>query len=888
MKFENSVAVKNALEQLYLPAFSLSKTEIQRLASSLKGEQKFALACQLLSRLRKEYPSDLRLGQECALCTYKNEEELTDVRLSKAIKILKETEGNLKQTKNLETLGLLGSIHKLKWIHNNQIRDLRTSRYYYHRAYSAWIQFKQEQEKSGIPIDIAKQDRNIDDNGFNAINTIYLTDTLAFIDIEEARKNDDTVLENLAMERMQEANVIRRQLIHYLPEIVRLSQTALEAGSTHEKGHLNTKLYWLYATLAEAHFGLHEFEEAADFLSNAQAIKGQDSWEYESFARQLASLAQIHSTVYVDQSKMLELESRKAIKALINSEVAVEAIFIGKVGLALSGGGFRASLFHIGVLARLAEVDTLRHVEVLSCVSGGSIIGAYYYLEIKKLLEAKKDSEITQQDYIDLVKRIETQFVERIQKNLRTRIFGNVATISKLLFSGTYSTSERMAELYEKYLYKPLLEESQQSLRMADLKIKIPNMASFKFKRDNWKRRNKIPNLIINATPLNTGHNWQFTASWMGEPPGSIIKEVDAKTRLRRLYYKEAPAPYGDISLGQTVAASSGVPGVIEPLIIDGLYKNDVKVQLVDGGVHDNQGIVGLLAQECQVFLVSDASGQLNVENKGLGTIFGILTRSNSIMMERIRECEFMDLKSRLDSNLIKGMMFVHLRKDLDQKPLGWVTLKEPPIEEEEEKLTNYGINKDLQRMLASMRTDLDAFNDRESYALMYSAYQMTKMEYGTSINAIFKNHSVKDGNWKFMSVANELSEEEPSAEIVQQLEISQMTFNKTIAFFPVWGRVLKWFSLLGSAGVFGTALYFFSTDLIQNFIPFLGKFILVLLIMIVAPFILEKMMSKVGLKINTKLFRVVLTIFGVVLFLANKSGLNWLYLQKGKVKKMN
>ena len=47
-----------------------------------------------------------------------------------------------------------------------------------------------------------------------------------------------------------------------------------------------------------------------------------------------------------------------------------------KLGLALSGGGFRASLFHIGVLARMAELDLLRHVGVLSTVSGGSIIGA--------------------------------------------------------------------------------------------------------------------------------------------------------------------------------------------------------------------------------------------------------------------------------------------------------------------------------------------------------------------------------------------------------------------------------------------------------------------------------------------------------------------------------
>ena len=45
------------------------------------------------------------------------------------------------------------------------------------------------------------------------------------------------------------------------------------------------------------------------------------------------------------------------------------------LGLALSGGGFRASFFHLGVLARMAELDLLRQVEVLSTVSGGAVIG---------------------------------------------------------------------------------------------------------------------------------------------------------------------------------------------------------------------------------------------------------------------------------------------------------------------------------------------------------------------------------------------------------------------------------------------------------------------------------------------------------------------------------
>jgi len=58
-----------------------------------------------------------------------------------------------------------------------------------------------------------------------------------------------------------------------------------------------------------------------------------------------------------------------------------------RLGLALSGGGFRASFFHLGVLARLAELGLLRQIDVISSVSGGTIVGAFYYLHLKHLLE---------------------------------------------------------------------------------------------------------------------------------------------------------------------------------------------------------------------------------------------------------------------------------------------------------------------------------------------------------------------------------------------------------------------------------------------------------------------------------------------------------------------
>ena len=64
---------------------------------------------------------------------------------------------------------------------------------------------------------------------------------------------------------------------------------------------------------------------------------------------------------------------------------------------------YRATLYHLGVLARLADADALRHVEAISCVSGGAIVGAHYFLLLRNLLERKRDADITREDYIAVV-----------------------------------------------------------------------------------------------------------------------------------------------------------------------------------------------------------------------------------------------------------------------------------------------------------------------------------------------------------------------------------------------------------------------------------------------------------------------------------------------------
>ena len=47
------------------------------------------------------------------------------------------------------------------------------------------------------------------------------------------------------------------------------------------------------------------------------------------------------------------------------------------LGLALSGGGFRATLFHVGSLLRINQAGLLPELKEVTSVSGGSIIAAY-------------------------------------------------------------------------------------------------------------------------------------------------------------------------------------------------------------------------------------------------------------------------------------------------------------------------------------------------------------------------------------------------------------------------------------------------------------------------------------------------------------------------------
>lgn len=811
----NALLIREARKMLNGEAFEESK--VFKLAKSLQKRNGFAYAAQLYEKLVLYGKAESLpvYYQQLALCTYKDPDLPGSIKFDLAESFLSKIEDPL-QSEDSEILGMMGGIHKRRWMFDNQFRHLLFSRHYYQKGFEQWKKSfvdPADEKDPNAPKRVFEKKPDNDptrdnDGGYTAINFAFLFDLMADVRAGETQELDNAPPGVIAIWQ-ENANAIRTEILTYLrADAIFTRQVPLDALDK-----------WGYATIAEAYFGLGRYPEALFFYTQYGKQK-PELWESETCRKQLLALAQIRAR-FEEAKPVKTPEDALQKKAYLNSlheelrrcllavvppaEVAegnnLPLVMQGKVGLGLSGGGFRAALYHIGTLAKLAELDVLRHVEVLSCVSGGSIVGAHYYLLLRKKLMDKYDEafeymheiekaelKLTQQDYLDIVAELTTTFLEGVQKNLRMRILSNWKTL-RIFLDRSYTRSNRIGELYEEFLYKGIFtgadgtgEYDDKTLLLQNLKIIPRGLKSFNPKIDNWDRIHKVPMLVLNATTLNTGHNWQFTASWMGEPPGNIIQSVDSKPRLRRMYYEEAPAPYtNNIRLGAAVGASSCVPALFEPLYLPGLYP-DVDLRLADGGVHDNQGIASLLEQECSILIISDASGQLEIENAGAGTL-GSFFRSDFVLQERVRELQFTDLEARRDTSQLKGLMYVHLKRDLNKSALKWEGCNDPTrrvwlteAENPNSTLTQYGIQKSVQELLATLRTDLDAFNDAEAYALMYSAYRQTEWAFKESGlgEQLASRTETEPQPWVFLSVAPFMEDAEQKAPLEERLKVGR------------------------------------------------------------------------------------------------------------------
>jgi NTE family protein len=261
------------------------------------------------------------------------------------------------------------------------------------------------------------------------------------------------------------------------------------------------------------------------------------------------------------------------------------------VALCLSGGGFRAMLFHVGALWRLNELGYLPKLHRVSSVSGGSLTAATLGRNWERL-DFGEDG--VARDFVaQLVKPLRGLAGKTID---RGSIIGGILTPRKTI-------GDRVAGAYNSHLF---FEDTLQDL---------PDR----------------PRFVINATNVQTGSLWRFSKKYMAD-------------------YRIGIYPDPQVELAVAVAASSAFPPVLSPvrLSVDPSgYSEEGRgrlheppyteeVVLSDGGVYDNLGLETAWKRYTTI-LVSDGGGQMAPEPKAHGDWARHALRINSVIDNQVR-----------------------------------------------------------------------------------------------------------------------------------------------------------------------------------------------------------------------------------------------------------
>ncbi len=240
-------------------------------------------------------------------------------------------------------------------------------------------------------------------------------------------------------------------------------------------------------------------------------------------------------------------------------------------GLALSGGGFRAMLFHAGALWRLNHSGLLADFDRISSVSGGSIISGLLGLRWNQL--EFNDGVATQ--YVPLVVEPIMEFADE------TIDIGS--TLRGVLLPGP--VSKRISQHYRRLYGDATLQD-------------LP-----------WPSEG--PQFVFNATNLQSGVLWRFTKLYMAD-------------------YKVGMVSKPEVPLADVVAASSAFPPFLSPFdlrVKRSEYTEESQswplarlqkrrtVTLSDGGVYDNLGLQTIF-DRYRTVLVSDGGEPFEAKDR--------------------------------------------------------------------------------------------------------------------------------------------------------------------------------------------------------------------------------------------------------------------------------
>lgn len=264
------------------------------------------------------------------------------------------------------------------------------------------------------------------------------------------------------------------------------------------------------------------------------------------------------------------------------------------LGITLSGGGSRASAFHLGVLSYLDRTGLLPRVQMLSTVSGGTFTGAKYALS---LAENTEFQAFFTQYYNDL------QTIKLVDLALDGLSKGKMSPPS-----GRQDLIIACAQVYAETF----------------LRNKAGDPALFE---TILNTDTHLKEIIFNTTEFRNGIDFRFQKS---ENPRARIG--NGRMSIPR---KAA----GKVRLADIVAASSCVTGGFEPIAFpdDFIWPNNKipstirekflkegqpwPVALMDGGIYDNQGITSLML-----------ANERNMDNLGMVIISDVAKESDDYL----------------------------------------------------------------------------------------------------------------------------------------------------------------------------------------------------------------------------------------------------------------
>ena len=274
------------------------------------------------------------------------------------------------------------------------------------------------------------------------------------------------------------------------------------------------------------------------------------------------------------------------------------------IGIAASGGGFRAMLFHVGAFIRLAELGLLQQAKRISSVSGGSIATAWLACIWPDLVKA---------DFTNL----NDVFVGPMLDFAHSRI--DVIDAITGLLPGT-SAAKQVVKSYDKHLFH--------GRSLQDL----PDQ----------------PQFVFCATNLQTGVLWRFCKAYAGD---YIVGRLDQP----------------NFPLAQAVAASSAFPPFLSPMTLnfaEGSFQDwptasrrpvpsigDFRkaVILTDGGVYDNHGIEPLVKRFATLF-VSDGGAPFSRNARLCRNWVSQLRRILDVTDNQVRALRRRDLINRFEA----------------------------------------------------------------------------------------------------------------------------------------------------------------------------------------------------------------------------------------------